>query len=287
MSLNDKAVMTPALGYVFAGVPGLIPPTPAELKTLDPLTYGSQVQKLKIVATGGTYTVSDGTDESDPLPYNSTAGSIQVAIESLGKIGPGNANVAPIDGSQGEFSVTYAGSLQGKSLPLSADDTDLVGASASAEFTVTTAPNGWQNIGHTSRDEMPEFGFDGGDSEVKGSWQNPSLREVVTEAAADYLILNLNQFDEGGLTLYYGPKSANSTPGVFGVEGSARTYERAFLVIIVDGDFRLGFTAPKSNVKRDDAISLPVDDFGYMPIKATFLKMGNRDKFQWINEDLF
>ena len=40
---------------------------------------------------------------------------------------------------------------------------------------------GWADIGHTSRNDLPEFGFEGGDTEIRGSWQKKKLREVTTE----------------------------------------------------------------------------------------------------------
>ena len=40
---------------------------------------------------------------------------------------------------------------------------------------------GWTDLGHTSRGDLPEFGSDGGDADVKGTWQNEKLRNVVSE----------------------------------------------------------------------------------------------------------
>ncbi|AUV61982.1 tail fibers protein [Mycobacterium phage SWU2] len=145
---------------------------------------------------------------------------------------------------------------------------------------------GWTSVGHTSRNDMPEFGFEGGDTEVRGTWQNEKLREVVTEAAADYLIVYLHQFDEDAFALYYGP-NAGSTAGEFAVSGTANPSEKAFLVIIQDGDVRIGFHAAKASLRREEAIQLPVDDFASLPIRATFLKYENEPAFKWINEDLF
>ena len=146
---------------------------------------------------------------------------------------------------------------------------------------------GWENIGHTSRDELPEFGFDGGDSEVKGTWQNASLREVVTEVASDYVVFNVHQFDDNALGLYYGADNASTTPGVFGVANAPTgTVNRALLIVIVDGDVNLGFHAERVSIKRDDSIELASDEFAYMPLRATFVKnTGAALLFSWISED--
>ncbi|AJD82442.1 major tail protein [Mycobacterium phage Sheen] len=145
---------------------------------------------------------------------------------------------------------------------------------------------GWTSIGHTSRNDMPEFGFEGGDTEVRGTWQNDKLREVVTEAAADYLIIYLQQFDEEAFALYYGP-NAGTTAGEFAVSGNSNPSERAFLVIIQDGAVRIGFYAAKASLRREEAIQLPVDDFASLPLRATFLQHSTQPLFKWINEDLF
>lgn len=149
-----------------------------------------------------------------------------------------------------------------------------------------TASLGWDSIGHTSRGDMPEFGFEGGDSEVKGSWQKKKLRELTPEDPIDYLTLFLHQFDEDALALYYG-ENQSATPGIFGVKSGASPTEKAFFLVIVDGAERVGFRAPKASVKRDDAIQLPVDDLAALPIRATFLDLTGQNLFEWINEDLF
>ncbi|ASZ72814.1 major tail protein [Mycobacterium phage Drake55] len=148
-----------------------------------------------------------------------------------------------------------------------------------------TGLTAWESAGHTSRGTLPEFGFEGGESEVKGSWQKKKLREISTEDPIDYVTILLHQFDEGSLGLYYGP-NASSTPGVFGVK-TGQTNERAVLVVIEDGDMRLANHAHKAGVRRDDAIELPIDDLAALPVRFTYLDHEDELPFSWINEDLF
>lgn len=148
-----------------------------------------------------------------------------------------------------------------------------------------TGATGWQSVGHTSRGTLPEFGFDGGKSEVKGSWQKKKLREINTEDPIDYVTILLHQFDEDSLGLYYGP-NASSTPGVFGVK-TGQTNEKAVLVVIEDGEMRLGNHAHKAGVRRDDSIDLPIDDLASFPVRFTYLDYMAELPFSWINEDLF
>ena len=148
------------------------------------------------------------------------------------------------------------------------------------------AATNWVELGHTSRGDLPEFGFDGGDSEVKGTWQNEQLRNVVSETPVDYLTVVLNQFDEDALELYYGA-NASATAGIFGVDGTAVAVEKALFIVIEDGTTQLGFWAPKASITRDDSVSLAVDEFSALPIRATFLSSGSLNLFEWISSDLF
>lgn len=152
-----------------------------------------------------------------------------------------------------------------------------------AAFDPTTGFAGWESIGHTSLDELPEFGFDGGETETRGTWQNASLREVVTEVASDYVVMNVHQFDENVLSLYYGVSDPGSVEGKFDVnEPSTATTERALLIVIVDGTVKVGFHAGKASFRRDDAISLDTDSFAYFPLRATFIK-GTGPLFSWLS----
>lgn len=145
---------------------------------------------------------------------------------------------------------------------------------------------GWDSIGHTSRNDLPEFGVEGGEPEVRGTWQKKKLREITPEDPVDYLTVYLQQFDEDALALYYGP-NVSTTQGVFGVKGGNVTNEKALLVIIEDGDLRIGFHASKASVRRDDSIQLATDEFASLPVRATFLNHEDEPLFSWINEDLF
>lgn len=159
-------------------------------------------------------------------------------------------------------------------------------------FTPGTQLTGWDSVGHTSRDELPQFGYEGGETETRGSWQNSALRTVVTEAPIDYVTMNLLEFSEQSLELYYATQNANwAKPGEFIVgSGGLSSVRRAILIIVVDGDTHLAFYAPKTDVRRDDSIELETDEFAMLPIRATLLEYthqssGNHEIFRWISSD--
>ena len=291
-SSSIKASAAPEGGTftVTVGDAVVVPKAPAE-PVVEANTLEGSVPAAKPTTTKTAKAVEPVAAEPGPsgtteeLPFDSGAAEVQAALEAIESVGVGNVKVSG-EGLAGDgFVIAFVGDLAGKNIGVSAASKLDGGVTLAAE--VVGAPNGWSSVGHTSRGDLPEFGFDGGDTEVRGSWQNESLREVVTAPIADYLTLLLHQFDTETFELYYG-KDASSAKGVFGVSGgSTPAVEKALLVIIQDGDTKVGFYSPKASIRRDDSISLAVDDFAALPVRATFLKHGSKNKFEWINEDLF
>jgi len=147
---------------------------------------------------------------------------------------------------------------------------------------------GWTSAGHTSRDDLPQFGFDGGDSEVQGTWSNASFREVVTAAPSDFVTFNALQFDEQILSYYYGVTDALPGDGTIEVtDAPTSTIERALLVVIVDGPRRVAFHASSASIRREDAIQLATDSFAAFPLRATFLKLPGTPIYSWTKVSAF
>lgn len=257
-----------------------------------PAPKSTKASTKEVVAVEGEVAPAAGEARmggvTGPIAYNASPGEVQDALERVPGVGVGQVKVTGSSlSSTNGYRIAFIGSLHGKTLTLTAESSLTGGAAPRVQVSGVWGPSGWMPLGHTSREDLPEFGFDGGDVEVRGTWQNEQLREVVTEPIADYLTMVLQQFDIDSFSLYYG-KDSSSTAGVFGVaNGNPILVERALLVIIVDGDVKIGFYAPKASFRRDDSIALSVDEFSGLPVRATFLKYGSANKFEWINEDLF
>ena len=281
MSINDNAVLTAAVGWVYSAPVGTARPTPAEIAAFDPNSFAvpSGTKTLTVTATGGTYNLLVGVQTTAGLAFDANAATITTALEGLSNVGAGKVTVS----GTGPFNITFDASVTDA---LTIQTTSLTGGTATLADAVVTGA-AWSNVGHTSRGDLPEFGFEGGDTEVKGTWQNESLREIVTDPVADYLTLMLHQFDTETFELYYGA-NASTDPGVFGVPGGTPApIEKALLIVIVDGTRKVAFYTPKASLRRDDSISLAVDEFASLPVRATFLKHGSSNKFEWIAEGLF
>ena len=147
-------------------------------------------------------------------------------------------------------------------------------------FDPTVGFVGWTQLGHTSRDDLPVFGFDGGDTETRGTWQNATFKRVVTEVAADFVTFNALQLDEQILSFYYGEQNPGSVVGKFDVNNAATAG-----IVIVDGNTHVGFHASKVTMGREDSIELAVDEFAAVPLRADILKSGSNPLFSWLSYD--
>jgi hypothetical protein len=288
MALNDNAVVSAAQGFLYIAPVGTARPTPDELDVFDSDTWGTE--KTVVVVTGTptsyTLTVTVGLDdqETTALPLASNAATVQAALEALSNVGSGNVEVTGTSAVSPGLTINFVGDLAEEDVDVT-EGTYVGGTSPDTTITETAA-NGWLNVGHTSRDDMPEFGFDGGDTEVKGTWQKKRLREIATgDPVADSVTMMLQQIDEQALELYYGA-NAGSTDGVFDVDGNFVPVEYALLIVVVDGENNVGFHASKASFKRDDSIEMPVDEFIGFPVKATFLNHSTRPLYSWISKGL-
>src|SRR5690606_23225619 len=149
-------------------------------------------------------------------------------------------------------------------------------------FDAATGFVGWENLGHASRDELPEFGFAGGDTETRGPWQYEALQTVVTGPAVGYVTFRLHQFDELGLSLYYG-SDTSVTDGEMEINSTSGGNQYAILIVMVDGDLKLGWYAAKTDIRREESIDLSVDEFAALPLRATVNKPDNGPLMKWIN----
>lgn len=144
----------------------------------------------------------------------------------------------------------------------------------------------WEELGHTDLDSILTFGQDGGDTTTKGSWQNPSLRTVITTAAVDSFTVNAEQvLDNDVLTLYYGGGSA-AVADRFALPDAPAAIERSVMLVMLDGTTPLGFSVQRASILRADAPSLAADDFIKLPLKFTILKASGKPRAEWVNTAL-
>ncbi|MFI5840547.1 hypothetical protein ACIA8K_12645 [Catenuloplanes sp. NPDC051500] len=128
--------------------------------------------------------------------------------------------------------------------------------------TGTTLPNDllsigapWQPVGHTSLEDVFGVTSEGGEATTLGSLQNKSLRTKYS-ARQETLTFTVVQFDEDSLRLFYGQNAPTLPSGLIGVPQDPAPTQAAFLAVFIDGANYFAFYAPKSEIFRNDDLSI-------------------------------
>lgn len=149
---------------------------------------------------------------------------------------------------------------------------------------VSGVPAGWTHLGHTSVDDLPAFGQDGGDSSTQGSWQAASLR-TQTDPATDYVDVNCIQLDNNVMELFYGG-GTYTTANLFNLPDTQGTLYRALTIVYFDGSAVWGFHAYRTSVVRADAPTFASDGFAMFPLRFTILQSAGQPRGSWIGPGL-
>jgi hypothetical protein len=143
-----------------------------------------------------------------------------------------------------------------------------------AKPTVTdpTSPGaGWVNIGHTSLEELPEFGREGDDPETIGTWQNNNLRQTSPSVTYQVTFQSV-QASKETYQLYFGAGPEAMQPdGSFRIPARPTPQIKALLFVIVDGENFVPLWHPRASLLGSDAVAMSTDYFMAFPITATFL----------------
>ncbi len=133
----------------------------------------------------------------------------------------------------------------------------------------------WENVGHTSLEDIFSISSDGGEATVIGSLQNKSLRTSYS-SRTETMSFTLQQFDLKSLKLYYGSNATVGAGGELRVPSNPTPTVAAFLVIFADGDNLFAFYAPKAEIYRSDDLSLSdTESLAGLPIGVKPLVSGS------------
>lgn len=141
----------------------------------------------------------------------------------------------------------------------------------------------WSDVGHTSREDGLTISRDGGDSEVKGTWQNANLRER-REPATWAVGFQLHQVDAEALRLFFG--GGEITDGKFAAPPVPIAQEHALYVVMIDGTNRVGLYFPKVSILAGDDIEIDVENFLSFPVQATVLSMSGTNLLEWFADTI-
>lgn len=138
---------------------------------------------------------------------------------------------------------------------------------------------GWEEMGHTSLEDILSWATEGGEATTLGSLQSPSLRQT-TSARTESFTTTLLQWDEKTLPFYFGG-NMELIPGsdiFMGVKSSPAPVTKAFLVVFEDGQNSFPVYAPSASIGRGDDLSIDsTEDLAGLPISITLLNHEGKD----------
>lgn len=113
----------------------------------------------------------------------------------------------------------------------------------------------WDNVGHTSLEDIFSMSSEGGEATVLATLQNRTLRTTYSPRT-ETINFTLQQFDEAGLKLFYGSNATIGSQGEVQVPILPTPTICSFLVVFVDGENEFAFYAPKAEIYRADDMSI-------------------------------
>lgn len=150
-----------------------------------------------------------------------------------------------------------------------------VGTSIPTDLTAVDTP--WQNIGHTSLEDIFGVEAEGGEKTVLGTLQNKTLRTKYSDRVENFTF-TLQQFDEDSLKLYFGDNMITLASGALGVNSNPTPSEYAYLAVFVDGTNVFAFYAPRAEIFRGDSMSLSdTESLAGLPLSVTPLQYSTNE----------
>lgn len=139
---------------------------------------------------------------------------------------------------------------------------------------LTTIPITWENVGHTSLEDIFSTESEGGEATVLGTLQNKSLRTKYSPRTEAWKF-TIQQFDKKSLKLYFGKNAVELPDGSLGVHEDPIPTDGAFLIVFYDGENVFAFYAPKSEIFRADDLSIgDSESLAGLPLSVKPMKSG-------------
>jgi len=144
------------------------------------------------------------------------------------------------------------------------------GTEAPADKAGLLAPDTpWEELGHTSVEDILSWATEGGESTTLGSLQAPSLR-TTTSPRTESFTTTLLQWDEASLPFYFGENMeliAGSTI-LYGVNSNPSPVIKALLIVLEDGQNVFPIYAPSASIGRGDDLSIDsTEDLAGLPVQ--------------------
>lgn len=150
-----------------------------------------------------------------------------------------------------------------------------VGTARPVDLTSVSAP--WEELGHTSLEDILSLTSEGGEATVLGTLQNKTLRTKYSDRS-DALNFTLQQFDADSLRLYFGGNMVEVDSDFLGIPTNPTPVQSAFLAVFIDAENVFAFYAPKAEIFRADDFSAgDAESLAGLPLSVRPLQYGSND----------
>ncbi len=151
-----------------------------------------------------------------------------------------------------------------------ADDSTPLPATPLTAFSLTgNPPAGWDNVGHTSKSNLPAFTRDGGDATVLDTFLADGVDTIY--AGVNWgLTVNPLQVESDILNLGYNGW-VDAADGGYVIPSTLSGQRKALVLFATDGTGSLLFYMPSTKITAGDAPSLDAANFFEIPLTASIL----------------
>lgn len=140
-------------------------------------------------------------------------------------------------------------------------------------------------LGYTSIEDLPSFDSDTEGGDVKGAWENGSLRTTRTTVTESVTVQPI-QWTPEPIQHRFGPGTVVAADGAYEVPAVYTSTNVALLLVVIDGTSPLGFHIGKTATSPDDSLDFDSENFLALPIKYTILSEQGKPKFSILAESL-
>lgn len=125
----------------------------------------------------------------------------------------------------------------------------------------------WERLGNTSRENLPEFTLEAGDTTQKGSWDNESIRTVFGDKSLSYTLHPMQHDAATVAKILNGWTTEGDKSAVMGA--TDWSFECAVVIVINDGGMISGFYIPNNTAAPTGLPSLSLEDFSEFELTCT------------------
>lgn len=148
--------------------------------------------------------------------------------------------------------------------------TDPLNATTGFTLAGATVPAGWENMGHTSKQNVVSFTREGGDTTSLDTMLADAVRIVQTQGVRWGLRVGALQVGMDNLDLAFDGEF-DATKSRYVVPSTPGSNGRALFLFLQDNTAAMGFYIPNTEVTLGDVPSIDPGQFFELPLAAAFL----------------